>query len=115
MMGISVSGQPLGLPHCCRPFSSLLLSISDRLTGEDLEKMKFCLQLPEGKLEDIQRPFEVFRRMINVQSLSADNPGRLASLLESAGRIDLSKELLQYVCKLKSANEGKFQFYQIKE
>ena len=88
--------------------NSLLLSISDRLTGGDLKKMKFLLKekLPEGKLENLQLPFELFRLMMNAQLLSADNLGPLASLLESAGRSDLSIELMQHVSKLKSAHEG---------
>lgn len=76
-------------------FKSLLMSISDQLTSEDLERMKFGLDLPQGKLEDVQKPFELFRRMMNAKLLSPENRGHLADLLQFAGRIDLGNELLQ--------------------
>ena len=76
-------------------FKSLLMSISDQLTSEDLDKLKFGLDLPQGKLEDVQKPFELFRQMMNAKKLSAENPGHLAKLLEFAGRMDLSNKLLQ--------------------
>ena len=75
-------------------FKSLLMTISDKLTKEDLDKMKFGLELPQGKLEDVQKPFELFRRMMDAEKLSEENRGHLASLLQFAGRIDLSNELL---------------------
>ena len=72
------------------------MSISNQLTTEDLDKMKFGLELPQGTLEDVQKPFELFRRMMNAKLLSAENRGQLASLLQFAGRFDLSKELTHH-------------------
>ena len=89
-------------------FKTLLMSISDQLTSEELEKLKFGLDLPQGTLEDVQRPFELFRRMMNAKRLSADNRGELASLLQFAGRIDLRNQLLQ-ASQLKST-KGEFDF-----
>lgn len=77
-------------------FKTLLMSISNQLTTEDLEKMKFGLELPQGTLEDVQKPFELFRRMMNAKLLSAENRGHLASLLQFAGRFDLCNELMQH-------------------
>ena len=50
-------------------FKGFLLSISDRFRVGDLEKMKFLLEahLPEGTLENVQMPFELFRRMMNAR------------------------------------------------
>ncbi|KAL9959363.1 hypothetical protein ACROYT_G032679 [Oculina patagonica] len=76
-------------------FKSLLMSISDQLKSEDLDRMKFGLDLPQGKLEDVHKPYELFQKMINAKLLSEENRDHLASLLQFAGRIDLSKELLQ--------------------
>ena len=72
------------------------MSISNQLTVEDLDKMKFGLDLPQGTLEDVQKPFELFRRMMNAKLLSAENRDQLASLLQFAGRFDLCKELLTH-------------------
>lgn len=77
-------------------FKTLLMSISNQLTTEDLDKMKFGLELPQGTLEDVQKPFGLFRRMMNAKLLSAENRGQLASLLQFAGRFDLSKELTHH-------------------
>lgn len=76
-------------------FKKLLMSISDRLTTEDLDKMKFGLEFPQGNLEDVQRPFELFRRMMNAKMLCAENRSVLASLLRFAGRFDLSDMLFK--------------------
>ena len=87
-------------------FKKLLMSISDKLTTEDLDKMKFGLELPQGTLEDVQRPFELFRRMMNAKMLCAENRGHLASLLQFAGRLDLSNELLHHHVSQFKPTEG---------
>lgn len=68
-----------------------LMSISNQLTIDDLEKMKFCVQdyIPKGKLQNITRPFELFSLMMENDLLSPTNVNGLAKLLESAGRFDL--------------------------
>ena len=67
------------------------MSISNQLTMEDLEKMKFFVQdnIPKGKLQFITKPFELFSLMMENDSLSPTDVNRLAKLLESAGRLDL--------------------------
>ena len=87
-------------------FKKLLMSISDQLTTEDLEKMKFGLELPQGTLEDVQKPFELFRRMMNAKLLSAENRGPLESLLKFAGRSDLSDQLMHRHMSQFSTTEG---------
>ena len=72
------------------------MDISNKLTGEDLEKMKFGLQIdqiPKGKLQGIQKPFELFDLMMESGFLSADNLNPLAELLQFASRSDLSEVL----------------------
>ena len=68
-----------------------LMSISNQLTIDDLEKMKFCVQgyIPKGKLQNITKPFELFSLMMENDLLSPTNVNVLAKLLESAGRFDL--------------------------
>lgn len=89
-------------------FKKLLLSISDQLTTEDLDKMKFGLDFPQGTLEDVQKPFELFRRMMNAKMLCAENRSVLASLLQFAGRFDLSDMLLQHNVSQFKPTEGEF-------
>lgn len=91
-------------------FKTLLMSISNQLTTEDLEKMKFGLELPQGTLEDVQKPFELFRRMMNAKLLSAENRGHLASLLQFAGRLDLYNELMQHRVSQFGPTEGELKF-----
>ena len=68
-----------------------LMSISNQLTIDDLEKMKFCVQgyIPKGKLQNVTKPFELFSLMMENDLLSPTNVNGLAKLLESAGRFDL--------------------------
>ena len=72
------------------------MHFSNQLTKGDLNKMKFALQdvLSKGKLQNVQEPFELFDLMQEAGLLSEDNLSRLAELLKSAGRLDLSNELL---------------------
>ena len=88
-------------------FKGFLLSISDRFRVGDLEKMKFLLEahLPEGTLENVQMPFELFRRMMNARLLSLNNLYLLATCLQSAGRIDLSEEVRRLESKMTFATE----------
>ena len=68
-----------------------LMSISNQLTIDDLEKMKFCFQgyVPKGKLQFITKPYELLSLMMENGMLSPSNVNRLAKLLESAERLDL--------------------------
>ena len=78
-------------PTSFAAFKMILMSISNQLTIDDLEKMKFCVQgyIPKGKLQNITKPFELFTLMMENDLLSPTNVNRLAKLLESAGRLDL--------------------------
>ena len=91
-------------------FKKLLMSISNQLTTEDLDKMKFGLELPQGTLEDVQKPFELFRRMMNAKLLSAENRGQLASLLQFAGRVDLCNELTHQDMPQFTPTDGELKF-----
>ena len=80
-----------------KSFKMLLMDISNRLTKDDVEKMKFGLQIdqiPKGKLQGIQKPFELFDLMMESGCLSADNLNPLAELLQFASRPDLSDVLI---------------------
>ena len=81
----------MSLPTSFAAFKMNLMSISNQLTMEDLEKMKFFVQgnIPKGKLQFITKPFELFSLMMENDSLSPTDVNRLAKLLESAGRLDL--------------------------
>lgn len=80
-------------------FKAHLMSISNQLTSDDLNKMKFVLQddLPKRKLEGVQQPYQLFSLMMEAKLLSANNLTRLAELLKSAGRMDLSNDVFQQV------------------
>ena len=91
-------------------FKKLLMSISNQLTTEDLDKMKFGLDLPQGTLEDVQKPFELFRRMMNAKLLSAENRGHLASLLQFAGRVDLCNKLTYQDMPQFTPTDGELKF-----
>ena len=75
------------------------MSISNQLTSDDLNKMKFVLQddLPKRKLEGVQQPYQLFSLMMEAKLLSANNLTRLGELLKSTGRMDLSNDVLQQV------------------
>lgn len=57
--------------------------------------MKFGVSLPKGKLQNIQKPFELFSLIMETGEprLSADNLNPLVKLLELADRKDLIVEL----------------------
>ena len=80
-------------------FKAHLMSISNQLTSDDLNKMKFVLQddLPKRKLEGVQQPYQLFSLMMEAKLLSANNLTRLGELLKSTGRMDLSNDVLQQV------------------
>ena len=81
----------MSLPTSFAAFKMNLMSISNQLTIDDLEKMKFCVQdyIPKWKLQNITKPFELFSLMMENDLLSPTNVDLLAKLLESAGRLDL--------------------------
>ena len=85
------STRGMSFPTSPSVFKMNLMSISNQLTMEDLEKMKFFVQgnIPKGKLQFITKPFELFSLMMENDSLSPTDVNRLAKLLESAGRLDL--------------------------
>ena len=93
-------------------FKSRLMTISTQLTKEDLDNMKFVLEdfLPKGKLQNVQKPHELFSLMIEAGLLSEDNLSRLAEVLKSAGRLDLSNELLQVALSQAQPVEGEIEY-----
>ncbi|XP_031574990.1 uncharacterized protein LOC116308656 [Actinia tenebrosa] len=78
------------------PFRALLLSIANDCTDEDFTNMKFLCSgcLPEGRLEDISSPRELFIELIHDCIISKDEKQPLASLLFNIGRQDLRNRLL---------------------
>ena len=87
------------------------MSISDQLTTEELDRMKFVVKLPQGTLEDVQKPFELFRRMMNAKLLSAENRVQLASLLQFAGRVDLRNKLMHHHLPIFNTTEGELKLF----
>lgn len=79
-------------------FKCCLMSISNELTGEDFEKMKFVLldYLPRGKLQIVKEPYELFSLMIENELLSEENTGLLSNLLKSVGKIHLNNLLQDF-------------------
>ena len=73
--------------------------------------MKRCLQLPEINLEDVRTASDLFCQMMNAELLSADNLNSLASVLKSAGLLDLCNEVILNASKLKSSTKGNNDFF----
>ncbi|EDO34625.1 predicted protein [Nematostella vectensis] len=78
------------------PFRSLILSIANDCTDEDVTNMKFlCVDtLPEGHLESVATARDLFTELMHNCYLSKDKRDCLASLLYHIGRHDLRNRLL---------------------
>lgn len=77
-------------------YRSLLLDLSNSLTSTDLEQLKFLCRdvIPEGRAERINRPFEFFSALEQLNMLSEENRDFLASKLIAVNRNDLRNKLL---------------------
>ncbi|XP_028406966.1 uncharacterized protein LOC114529381 [Dendronephthya gigantea] len=87
-------------------FRVLLLQIAQELTSRNFEEMKFACDdaIPEGVLEKLLRPIDLFTELEHRDLLSDTNKGFLAKLLLEAGRQKLATKLLginEKACKLK--------------
>ncbi|XP_015780144.1 PREDICTED: uncharacterized protein LOC107358031 [Acropora digitifera] len=80
-------------------FNSCLLSISNQLTREDLKKMKFVLLdcIPQGKLQSVGEPYELFSLMMEHELLAKDNTDLLSELLKSTGKMNLNNVLQAFL------------------
>lgn len=80
-------------------FNSCLLSISNQLTREDLKKMKFVLPdcIPQGKLQSVGEPYELFSLMMEYELLAQDNTDLLSELLKSTGKMNLNNLLQDFL------------------
>ena len=76
-------------------FGEELVSISKALKGDDLKHMKFIMgeHLPNGNLQSVKLPIELFELMIQHGMLSETNLAPLAQLLTDVKRKDLSSKL----------------------
>lgn len=77
-------------------YRSLLLDLSNSLTSTDLEQLKFLCRdvIPAGRAERINRPFEFFSALEQLNMLSEENRDFLASKLIAVNRNDLRNKLL---------------------
>ena len=78
-------------------FRSLLLQLSNSLTGKELQELKSLYGdvLPRDKLETINHGFELFEALENLNKLSVRDRDFLASKLIAVNRIDLRNHLLE--------------------
>ena len=78
-------------------FRSLLLQLSNSLTGKELQALKFLCGdvLPRDKLETINHGFELFEALEHLNKLSVRDRDFLASKLIAVNRIDLRNHLLE--------------------
>lgn len=78
------------------PFRALLLNIANDCSDEDFTNMKFLCSgsLPEGRLEAISSPRELFIELIHDCIITNEERQPLASLLFNIGRQDLKNRLL---------------------
>lgn len=71
------------------------MSISKQLEDEDLKNMKFIMgeHLPNGDLQRVNRPIDLFSLMIKREKLSETNLDTLAQLLIDVEREDLYRQV----------------------
>ncbi|KAJ7983393.1 hypothetical protein DPEC_G00379240 [Dallia pectoralis] len=76
-------------------FNGALMKISQELTQEQLEKMKFrCIEdIPKSIREKATKGFELFSVLMERNKLGPDNTDFVVSLLTDIGRLDLAKLL----------------------
>ena len=78
-------------------FRSLLLQLSNSLTGKELQALKFLCGdvLPRDKLETINHGFELFEALEDLNKLSVRDTDFLVSKLIAVNRTDLTCQLLE--------------------
>ena len=78
-------------------FRSLLLQLSNSLTREELQALKFLCGdvVPRDKLETINHGFELFEALEHLNKLSVRDRDFLASKLIVLKRTDLRNQLLE--------------------
>ena len=77
-------------------FRALLLSISQELTTRNFDDMKFTCdgQIPDGILEKLTRPIDLFTELEHRDLLSENNKDFLAETLLEIGRQELARKLM---------------------
>lgn len=73
------------------------MKISEQLDDKDLKNMKFIMgeHLPNGHLQRVEMPIDLFNLMINREMLSETILDPLAQLLRDVGRKDLYRKVQQ--------------------
>ncbi|KAI1889593.1 hypothetical protein AGOR_G00164520 [Albula goreensis] len=72
------------------PFAPVLLAISDGLTKENVEAMKFmCSEIGKKRLEKIDNGIQLFQCLREMNLIGADNTRFLRHLLNNIKRADL--------------------------
>lgn len=89
------------------PFRVLLLSISQDLTAANLNGMKFACDgvIPDGVLEKIHQPLELFTELEHRNRLTETEKDFLAELLLHVGRQELARKLLGMNVEGKSVSD----------
>ena len=76
-------------------FRALLLNISQELTTRNFNDMKFaCDKIPDGILEKLTRPIDLFTELEHRDLLSENNKDFLAESLLGIGRTELARKLM---------------------
>lgn len=79
-------------------FNAVLLAISDQLSSDQLDALKFlCPDVGKKNLEKITSGRDLFRLLTERQKLAADNTEFLSGLLMKIHRPDLSDNLNSFV------------------
>ena len=78
------------------PFRSILLDISQEITTRNLADMKYACDndIPDGVLEKLKTPVDLFTELQHRDLLSEENKEFLARLLLKIGRQELARKLL---------------------
>jgi hypothetical protein len=77
-------------------FKALLLNIAQELTSSNFEDMKFACdgEIPDGVLERLARPIDLFSELEHRDLLTETNKDFLVELLLHIGRQELARKLL---------------------
>lgn len=78
-------------------FRSAVRKLTDHLTSEDVEGMKFVCEgtVPTGRLEQVQDALSLFQALEERGKLSADNLTFLHDLLDAIGKVHLMRVLTE--------------------
>ncbi|XP_070556362.1 uncharacterized protein [Ptychodera flava] len=80
-------------------FNDFLCELSDYVKEDDFKRMKgLCRSyIPDGKLEKLSEPYDLFKTLIEYGLISEDDTEQLQCLLRKAGRTDLEEKVVMFM------------------